>query len=497
MSTTTTDPVADPTSRFRSRLSAAQPGRVVATLFALHVALKLALLPIAMRTPLQGDEVTYDAGAKAMAAAVRSLLAGDGFPVASLEQHVIGNGWFMPGMSTLVSPLYLVAPDAGVPAVRVYVGVLTLALFAAAVLTIYRTAPWQIAAALVVVPGLVPLWVLYSFTTWGDLSAGIVLIIVVALLVRLWSRVCEGDSLRVGDAVRLGLLLGATLYLRSSTLPLVVGLLVLSTIAVVCLSRGRLRMRGVVLCAVAAGVLAVTILPWSYSASRTFDSRVTTTTTLPISMAYAFGDRDDLCLGPCPPGNIWYAMAAFSRETAERTGESPLDVQARMSERALRGVTPSSYASDVLDNYGRYVFQPTGFEQTFRTTGKGVDPAAHEVQDPGTISRLDVGATKLLYFGTLLLAVVGVLLVRRTPARVQVTAILASLITAALMTQPFVHVASPRYWPVFLPMLCLVAASLLVRRDTDASSPVLRRVQIAIAAAWVAVPVVLVGIAQL
>lgn len=481
--------------RLAVALRSIRPARLVAILFAAHVALKLALLPIAVRTPLQGDEVTYDAGAQSIATALRSFVSGNGLPTAGMQENVIGHGWFMPGMSTLLTPLYLLAPDASVAAVRVYVGVLTLALFAAAVLVIFRIAPWQFAAALIVVPGLVPLWVLYSFTTWGDLTAGIVLIIVVAFLTWLWKRLVAGDPLRLRDAAALGALLGATLYLRSSTLPLIAGLLVLCAIAVVCHTRGRQLLRGLIACGLAALVLVAMILPWSYAASRAFDSRVTTTTTLPLSLAFAFGDRDELCFGPCPPGEIWYSMTRFSRGVAERTGESELDVQRRMSDYALRNVTLSSYATHTLDNFDRYVFQPTGYEPIFRMTAVGHDPVKLKMHEPNLVSQTDVGVTKILYFGTLLLAAISILLVRRTPVRVQVVGILASLITAALMMQPFVHVSSPRYWPVFLPMLSLLAASLLIRRDDAESSPVLRRVQIAVAAIWVAVPLVLIGLA--
>ncbi|AWB91720.1 hypothetical protein [Aeromicrobium chenweiae] len=489
-----------PTS-VRPRLAAAArsvtPVRLVAGLLALHVVLKVALLPIAVRTPLLGDEKAYSAGGQAMARALRSFFSGQGVPISDLQEHVIGNGWFMPGMSTLLTPLYLVAPGASVPAARIYVGVLTLVLFLGAVAIVFRVVAWQLAAALAVVPALVPMWVLYSYTMWGDLSAGLVLVVVVAQLVRMWRSLAAGRAPRWRDAALLGVLLGAALYLRSSTLPLVAGLLVLSAIAVLCWTRGSQRTRALLGCGLAAAVLAVMMLPWSYTVSRTFDARVTTTTTLPLSIGYAFGNQDEMCFGPCPPGNTWYVMADFARDVAARTGENQLDVQRRMADHALEGVTPSSYATDVLDNVGRYVFEPTGFENAFRAKDAGGEPPRLEITDPDVVSRLDVHVTKTLYFATLVLAAASVLLVRRTPARIQVVTILASLVTAALMTQPFVHIASPRYWPVFLPMLALMAGSLLIRRDDELSSRSLRRVHIVLAIGWVTVPVVLVGLSRL
>ena len=64
-----------------------------------HLVLKVALYPRAADTPLQGDELAYQDGARALAAAVRDLLSGSAPDAASIADNVIGNGWFMPGMS--------------------------------------------------------------------------------------------------------------------------------------------------------------------------------------------------------------------------------------------------------------------------------------------------------------------------------------------------------------------------------------------------------------
>lgn len=460
------------------------PRRVILGLMALHVLLKLAVLPGILKTPLQGDEVTYQRAASSIADALRSVLGGDGLPVADLQATVVDHGWFMPGSSLLLTPLYVIVPDASADAARLWMGTLTLIGFLAAVAAIARTLGRSYAAVLLVVPGLVPLWIQYSYTVWGDLAGGIALLGVVALLVHLWARLRAGHRVRVREALLLGLLLAVTLYLRSSVLPLVLGVLTLCVLTAVALTRGRERWRALTSVLLAAATFAVLLFPWSYAVSRTFDHRVVTTTTVPISMAFAFGDQKNLCLGPCPPGNVWYAMTAYAAEVERTTGENQLAVQQRMSDRALEGVTAQSYAADVLDNFGRYVFDPTGFEPIFRTRGEGVDPADLAVEPPTRMSDLGVAVTLGLYYGTIALAVVALFAVRRVRRRAQVTAILTSLLTAALMTQPFVHVGSPRYWPVFLPMIALVAAGLVQRPDPDAHGPWLRRIQILIAGLW-------------
>ena len=214
-----------------SRAREIRPQTLVLVLTVSRVALKLALLPTAIGTQLIGDEVTYNAAARTLAGSVQSVLSGDGLPLVELRARVVGYGWFMPGMSLVLTPLYLVAPGAGSGAVRLYVGVLTTALFLFGVRLIARAAGRKYAAALLVFPGLAPLWVLFSFTIWGDLSAGLMLIVLVAVLVRLWRRLRGSGSVRLIDGAVLGAVLAATLYMRSSALPLVLAVLALALTA--------------------------------------------------------------------------------------------------------------------------------------------------------------------------------------------------------------------------------------------------------------------------
>lgn len=448
---------------------------VLAVLVAADVVLKLALLPVALRAPLQGDEVSYIDGAKALANSVRDVLGGNGVPGHEISAHVVGNGWFMPGMSVLLTPLYLIMPNAGPHAVRIYMGIATLALFAAAVAAVGAAAGRKYAAALLVLPGLVPMWVLYSYTAWGDVSGGLVTVLVVALLVHLWRQLDATGTVRLRSGVGLGALLCATLYLRSNVLPMVVGLLGLALVAVLCRARGPQLIRAIGACVVAGLTFGALLFPWSYAASRAFDTRVITTTTLPISMAYTFGPQDRLCFGPCPPGNIWIQMVRYSADVSRETGLNELDVQTQMKQYALRDVSSASYVRQLRSNFGRYVFQPNGFERAFWPLDQPM---------PGATSWLIARATELIYFGGLILAGVALLWPRRLPRPQQVLVLLTSLAGAALMLQPFVHVCSPRYWPVFAPLVGIAAASLLARAEPDASGRWLWRWQALTAIGW-------------
>ena len=460
--------------RLRDRLEA-RP--VLVALVSLHVLMKLLLLPKALGTRIQGDEITYNDGAMTIATTIRGLFHGVAPSAAAFNAHLIGDGWFMPGMSLVVSPLYLVDPSAGVHAVRLYMGAVTLVVFLLGVLLVSRVMGRRYAAVLLVIPGLIPMWVLYSYTTWGDLSAGLLVILLVTHLVHLWKRVDAGAGVPLGHGLLLGLLLAITLYLRSSALPVVAGLLGLAVLAVLFRTRGPERVRSLVACVLAAVVFAVLLLPWSYAASRSLDHRVVTTTTVPLSMAYTFGHRDQLCFGPCRPGNVWFESARYSAVVAQETHTNWLVVQKQSSDYALRDLTASSYARQVYNDLGRYVLEPSGFEPAFRVVGS----------QPSTVSHLVIWSSDVLYFAALVIAALVALVGRRLPRTSQVVVLLASLLTAALMTQPFVHVCTPRYWPVFAPLLGLAVGSLTVRAAPQASSRWLWRFHTLVAAGWVVV----------
>jgi hypothetical protein len=434
-----------------------------------HLALKLALLPRAIDAPLQGDEAAYFDAAKALSNMVRDLVGLGPLDRAELADNVVGNGWFMPGMAVVLTPLLLVDPDPGLAAVRLYLGLVTLMLYALGLRAVDRTfgRPWTL--VLLVVPGLVPVWLLYSFSAWGDLSAGLVAVLLVCRVTEAARILVGGHPLPVGHGVAIGLLGACVLYLRSSTLPLALGMLVLVLLGALLLARRGSRRCSVVAAAAAGLSFATLVAPWSVAASAALDGRVLTTSTVPISTAVAFGDVDELCFGPCGEGNIWYASVAYSQTVARATGAGELEVQAQMSERALRGATASGVAADVLDNLDRYALEPSGFEPVFREV-----PGS----PPDTVSAVVTRTTDLAYFAALLVAAGALLVVPVRSARLLLSGLVLKLGLLALFTQPFLHIGSARYWPVYLPLAALLLGwgwQVARRTRDDIGSSALRR----------------------
>ncbi|MGF0115265.1 hypothetical protein ACQFYA_02910 [Promicromonospora sp. Marseille-Q5078] len=460
----------------------ALPLVVVGTLVLLNLGLRVVMAHKALPAPLAGDEVAYTTGARVLADAVRALLQGDALPTDELQASLVGNGWFMPGMFLLLTPLFLLDPTAGDPAVRLYLGILSTVAFLAIVAVVARTVGLRTAAVLLVVPGLIPMWALFGFSAWGDAWAGLVILATVPLLVVMWRRLDADGVIRFRDAALLGLALVVALYLRSSALPLVAAVLVLLVVMALLRTRGRALARSLAACAVAVAVVVALLAPWSAIMSRTFGERVTTTTTMSLSVAYAFGDRDELCFGPCPEGNIWTNMARYARAVGEQTGVNPLEVRRQMRDYAMRDVTPSGYAAGVLDDFTRYAFSPASYDHVFRPASDGTE------KTPATgADRLSIALTHWTYFVALGVAAVAIVAARRVRTDAQVMVIAASGMLALLMSQPFVHVSSGRYWPVFAPLLGIAIAGLLAPADPSRSSTALRRTQVALAVGWVVV----------
>lgn len=290
-----TDAVRGRARALARRVGAVPPGRLLLILVIAHVVLKLVFYPRSLNAPLVGDEAQYVDGARAMSNLLRDLGSFTSPDTAELRESVVASGWFMPGMSTLLAPLYLVVPDAGIELLRAYTGVLTTLLLLAAVLVVRRTFGDRAAAVLLVFPGLVPMWLIFSFASWGDLPAGLLVVVLVCTLVRVVRGFVAGTPLGWRDAAWFGTLVGVTLYLRSSTSPLLVGLFVLIALGALIWLRGKERWQSVGALALGAVIALGMLLPWSVAASRALDSRVTTTTTVGTALANAFGDRGQLC----------------------------------------------------------------------------------------------------------------------------------------------------------------------------------------------------------
>lgn len=442
-----------------------RPERVLVWLFLAIVVLRAYVYLGVAGDELVGDEAYYLDSGRALSNLVRDLVWLRSPDTAELDRIVVGSGWFMPGMSVVLAPLYLVVPGASIAVARGYLAVVTTLLLLVTARRVRRTFGNGPAGALLVYPGLVPTYAAFAAAGWGDSAAGLVAVLVICRAVDSVRAVREHRPVPWYRGLGLGALAIVAVYFRSSVSLLVVGVLGVTFVVSLLLAHRAERGR-VVLSYVAAGLAFLALLaPWSIGASAALDGRVVTTVSVPTVRANTFGDRDRVCFGECDTGtSIWFSPLRYSREQARAAGVSEVEIADEMSAYARQDVTPSSYAHDVVINTGRYFGQPARFAGLLSADDAPV----------GIVLLSEVVTSALFYPATLVLLV---LLGARTRRRFdhQLQLVLLKVGVLALMAQPFVHIAGPRYWTSMAPLLALGAALLwAVRRDRRSGVPVER-----------------------
>lgn len=406
--------------------------------------------------PLSGDEGAYNRDAEAIA---KFLLSREDIPLSELAGRLVGRGWFMPGMSFVLTPLYAIDPAPSTELIRGYTTVVVFALWLWTLRELSVAFGRLAALVFLVFPTLAATWLMFTSTAWADLPAGLVLIVVGARTYRIAVRMFSDSAISIRDLMVLEALMIVMVYLRANLLAAVVAVHVfLAAVAVISGYRSRLVRRGAVL---GIGVLVFTALlaPWSMTASREFGEPVVTAPKLPLSFAKAFGDRSVLCFGPCGEGNIHHAAWEFSRDYAARHGISEVRAQRLMAQHALRGLEASSYLAQVQENFASFMFQPSGFAARFVSTSLwDVD----EGQREGILAGVRA-VTLATYVPFLIALLLGNVVVVRGATRFQLLSLLVKMLTLCLFLQPFVHVSHARYWVGFAPVMGL--AGFFVMRD--------------------------------
>ena len=440
-------------TRVAARLPRAE--ELLLWLLVAHVALKLLVFPLTLQAPPYGDEQYYFDAARALSNLVRDAFSFTQPDGAELERMVIGSGWFMPGMGILMAPLFVVFPDAPDWLCRAYIGLVSLLVLLWAVRSVRKRLGTGYALLLVAFPALLPSWVLMSFAAYGDPLSGIVLIVLVAHVVDMLRKLRAGEPPAWREAAQLGLLATAALYLRSSTSIVLAVLGGVTLVAALLLLNGAHRWRALGAAGVAGVVCLALLAPWSILASKSLDTRIVTTSTVPISLGNTFGDRRELCFGKCDPQTpLWFRPLRYSREVARATGESEVEVQEQMSDYALRDLDSTSYARQAWWNIGSYFFLPANFIKYIAPPeGRGTAGNAGQW--------ILFGWTYLYYLPVLLLTLASLLFVQRRSLEAQILDTLVKLALLALFVQPFVHIAGSRYWTTAGPLFVVAAAGFL------------------------------------
>lgn len=444
------------------QLKRTRPGdRLLLAGLCLVVASWIAALVFMSDMAYSGDEQRYARDAKILA----DLLLGRQMSLETAARAIVGNGWFMPGMSIVLVPVFAIDPEPAVAVVRAYSSAVILLLWLCALRQMSATLGRYAAIVLLVFPSLALMWLVYATTIWGDLPAGLVLTIAAARTYRMCVRLFEEPeaAMPLRDVVILELLLAAMTYLRGNTIVVVVAVHALIVAAAIIARQDGLLLRFRNL-AVGVAVFAAVLAPWSVTATQILGSPVLTTSSAALSVGITFGDTKALCRGPCSEDRKpWDAAARYSREQAKERGISELEVQREMSARALRDVTLGDYTAKVRRNFSSFVWHPASLIDRFTTENRFTVGTGREFSASAAsrIQRTVRGTTNALYFpffALLVLANVAVILRFR---RLQILSLCVKVVTISLFVQPFLHFSHSRYWVTWAAAMTLAGVMAL------------------------------------
>lgn len=413
---------------------------------------------VARVLPVSGDEQDYFHGAPHLDRVLTHLGSLGAPDVAAAVDRVIGDGWFLPGMTLLVLPSHLLGGD--LAAARLWVGVVNVGLWGLLVWRMQRVLGRRSAIVVAAVGALSPTWVAFSFALWGDLIGGQVAVLLVLALVAVQRAVETGRDAAWRWLV-LGAGVGALVYVRPNFVLLLPVLLVV-TLAI---HLDALEWRRGLGRALRAGLLAslafaVCLAPWSIPLSLRMGGVYPTTTSIDLNLLLAFTppSRWNAMVETLPPhagGSLLrYYRHHFEPEMARR-GLSYHDLVREEQARLLAGVTPESYAAGVRRNVDDYLFDQNVFLDRFERLTSGASPG-------GAASRAWAGFDALnsaVWYACLLLGFVGLVVPWGLAGRLFWLVPALQLTCAAAAIQPFVSVAHTRHAVALLPILTAILAA--------------------------------------
>lgn len=400
--------------------------------------------------PLSGDEGHYVNGAQA----ISRFLTFRGVSFDQMLRQIVGAGWFMPGMSLALVPVYAVDSGVGIPIIRLVMSVLTFLLWIWAIREVGSVFGRWLATALLIFPPLVGIWQLFSAAIWADLSAGLVLIVVLVRTYSIARHAFADWYFSPRDLVMLELVLALLIYLRGSMFLVAIAVHIFLFALLVISGKFNLLVRRSLMLAAGGLLLVVTILPWSFAATHVLGSTVFTTSTIPLSLGITFGDSKEICFGSCPGRNVWTSSVAFSRAYARQNGISQIEAQRKMAAHALTGLTVESYLRQVRSNLISFVFYPDSFAARFLSLSKlGLGK-----ETIGWLIKFFKYTTQAIYFPFLFGLVAANFLMFTRSSGAQIASLCLKMFTLCIFVQPFVHPSHSRYWPSFAPLMAIATA---------------------------------------
>jgi len=205
--------------------------------------------------------------------------------------ELIETGWYMPGMSILISPSQFFENESKVLTARIWVFIINCYVLWLTVVLLLRIVTKKIAVAYAVIMVVNPLNTFYAFTLWGDLIAGQLVVIAILLLV---TSVPSSNVVRLGKVALAGTAVLAAVYMRSNFIlvfPLLAAGLLWSYLCGLNAESNQLKSIARFLAAI--GLVFAFLLglaPWSSVITERFNAPILTTTSLDLAVIGNYAD---------------------------------------------------------------------------------------------------------------------------------------------------------------------------------------------------------------
>ena len=431
----------------------------VAAAFAVVQLLVFGLL--ARDIPLSGDEIWYFHVSKLIPSLISHAVHFDFDGAGVVLGAIVDRGWFMPGMAIVVAPVTFFTDS--VPITRLYVGTLNFTAIAAIFFYLQKAYGARGPLIYLFCCLLVPYYLIFCFTIWGDLVAAHLLLSVVLLI---FHRRNGSMPPGLAFAAAIGVALGVITMLRGfywAFAPLIAVLVVLQTSAGEPLL-ARFRLAAAPSCALLLG-LAVVLAPWTVMITRDHGFHLTTTSTTVSRMILIGSDEyfSRLQRDPCgnPDRSLQRDISAvhnYIRCVAQRD-QRTYAAQARLE--LASSIAAVSYAEKVRSigaNVRNFFFDTEAFLRRFdRISNASPDNPKAEWRHA-----LFEILMKLNHWGWRALLAIAILLFF-TPMSLATNNLFLSTVykfsVGLYSTHPFTVDAHGRYYVEYMPMIAVAIAA--------------------------------------
>jgi hypothetical protein len=179
-------------------------------------------------THLSGDEKFYYSRSVFLAQFIISLFHENADNFNILVSQFVDNGWFMPGMSFILTPIHLLFfGEAPLYVVRAYITFINLAIVYLIICEILKSsAPKKPVFLFIAILCLMPYYMFYLGMIWGDLVAAHLAIFLLLYFERKINVSKLSSILSIKESILMGFLVGLILFVRSQYLLLLVILII-------------------------------------------------------------------------------------------------------------------------------------------------------------------------------------------------------------------------------------------------------------------------------